>query len=234
MEIRSNTELPSVREDIELLTSDGQILVGELSLPVGKSPIATLITLHPLPTHGGFMDSHLLRKMSNRLPEQLSVAVLRFNTRGTESPRGKSTGTFDGGVAERFDVEAAVRFCEERKLPRLWLVGWSFGTELAVKYGPDYDIEGAILLSPPLHRATDADLLRWQDTRAKLIALVPELDEFLNPAQATERFSILPKTKLLAFDGEKHLWVGESATRRVFNAIAEEIVPGSSPLPTEY
>ena len=192
MEIRSNTELPSVREDIELLTSDGQMLVGELSLPVGKSPIATLITLHPLPTHGGFMDSHLLRKMSNRLPEQLSVAVLRFNTRGTESPRGKSTGTFDGGVAERFDVQAAVRFCEERKLPRLWLVGWSFGTELAIKYGPDYDIEGAILLSPPLHRATDADLLRWQDTRAKLIALVPELDEFLNPAQATERFSILP------------------------------------------
>lgn len=234
MEIRSNTELPSVREDIELLTSDGQILVGELSLPVGKSPIATLITLHPLPTHGGFMDSHLLRKMSNRLPEQLSVAVLRFNTRGTESPRGKSTGTFDGGVAERFDVQAAVRFCEERKLPRLWLVGWSFGTELAIKYGPDYDIEGAILLSPPLHRATDADLLRWQDTPAKLIALVPELDEFLNPAQATERFSILPKAKLLAFDGEKHLWVGESATRRVFNAIAEEIVPGSSPLPTEY
>lgn len=234
MEIRSNTELPSVREDIELLTSDGQILVGELSLPVGKSPIATLITLHPLPTHGGFMDSHLLRKMSNRLPEQLSVAVLRFNTRGTESPRGKSTGTFDGGVAERFDVQAAVRFCEERKLPRLWLVGWSFGTELAIKYGPDYDIEGAILLSPPLHRATDADLLRWQDTPAKLIALVPELDEFLNPAQATERFSILPKTKLLAFDGEKHLWVGESATRRVFNAIADEIVPGSSPLPTEY
>ncbi len=234
MEIRSNTELPSVREDIELLTSDGQRLVGELSLPVGKSPIATLITLHPLPTHGGFMDSHLLRKMSNRLPEQLSVAVLRFNTRGTGSPRGKSTGTFDGGVAERFDVQAAVRFCEERKLPRLWLVGWSFGTELAIKYGPDYDIEGAILLSPPLHRATDADLLRWQDTRAKLIALVPELDEFLNPAQATERFSILPKAKLLAFDGEKHLWVGESATRRVFNAIAEEIVPGSSPLPTEY
>jgi alpha/beta superfamily hydrolase len=234
MEIRSNTELPSLREEIELVTPDGQRLAGELSLPVGKSPIATLITLHPLPTHGGFMDSHLLRKMANRLPEQLSVAVLRFNTRGTESPRGKSTGTFDGGVAERFDVEAAVRFCEERKLPRLWLVGWSFGTELAIKYGPDYDIEGAILLSPPLHRATDADLLRWQDTRAKLIALVPELDEFLNPAQATERFSILPKAKLLAFDGEKHLWVGESATRRVFNAIAEEIVPGSSPLPTEY
>lgn len=234
IEIGSNTELPSLREEVELHTSDGQTLVGELALPVGKSPIATLITLHPLPTHGGFMDSHLLRKMANRLPELLSVAVLRFNTRGTESPRGKSTGTFDGGVAERFDVEAAVRFCQERKLPRLWLVGWSFGTELAIKYGPDHDIEGAILLSPPLHRATREDLARWQDTSAKLIALVPELDEFLNPEQAAERFAILPKVKLLSFDGEKHLWVGESATRRVLNAIADEIVPGSSPLPTQY
>lgn len=232
MEIRSNTELPSVREEIELHTSDGQTLVGELALPVGKAPIATLITLHPLPTHGGFMDSHLLRKMANRLPEQLSVAVLRFNTRGTQSPRGQSSGSFDGGVAERFDVEAAIRFCQQRSLPKIWLVGWSFGTELAIKYGPDYEIEGAILLSPPLHRATDADLMRWQDSPAKLIALVPELDEFLNPTQAAERFSILPKLKLLSFDGEKHLWVGESATRRVLNAIAEEVVPGSSPLPT--
>lgn len=234
MEIRSNTELPSVREDIELHTTDGQTLVGELALPVGKEPVATLITLHPLPTHGGFMDSHLLRKMANRLPEQLSVAVLRFNTRGTESPRGKSTGNFDGAVSEKFDVASAVEFCQQRGLPKLWLVGWSFGTELAIKYGPDHSIEGAILLSPPLHRATEADLLRWQSTPAKLIALVPELDEFLNPVQAAERFAVLPKVKLLAFDGEKHLWVGESATRRVLNAIAEEVVPGSSPLPIEY
>lgn len=234
MEIRSNTELPSLREEIELHTADGQTLVGELALPVGRPPIATLITLHPLPTHGGFMDSHLFRKMANRLPEQLSLAVLRFNTRGTQSPRGLSTGTFDSGVAEKYDVAAAVAFCQERKLPRIWLVGWSFGTELAIKYGPDHGIEGAILLSPPLHRATDADLLRWNATEAKLIALIPELDEFLNPAQATERFAILPKAKLLAFEAEKHLWVGESATRRVLNAIAQEIVPGTSPLPTHY
>lgn len=171
------------------------------------------------------MDSHLFRKMANRLPEQLSVAVLRFNTRGTESPRGKSTGTFDGAVSEKFDVAAAVEFCRQRGLPKLWLVGWSFGTELAIKYGPDHPIEGAILLSPPLHRATEADLLRWQSTPAKLIALIPELDEFLNPTQAAERFAVLPKAKLSAFDGEKHLWVGESATRRALNAIAEEVIP---------
>jgi alpha/beta superfamily hydrolase len=234
MEILSNTELPSVRETIELHTKDGQTLVGELALPVGKEPVATLITLHPLPTHGGFMDSHLLRKMANRLPELLSLAVLRFNTRGTTSPRGTSTGEFDGGVAEQWDVAAAVEFCRQRSLPRLWLVGWSFGTELAIKYGPDHPIEGAILLSPPLHRATEDDLRRWETTSAQLVALVPELDEFLPPQEAEKKFSVLPKTKLLAFDGEKHLWVGEGATRRVLNAIAESVLPGSSPLPTDY
>ncbi|MEY3326868.1 MAG: hypothetical protein RL044_821, partial [Actinomycetota bacterium] len=184
MEIRSNTELPSIREEIELRTSDGEVLVGELAFPKDKPVKVTLITLHPLPTHGGFMDSHLLRKMANRLPELLSAAVLRFNTRGTTSPRGTSTGSFADGIGERFDVEAAVRFCSERNLPKPWLIGWSFGTELAIKYGPDLDISGAILLSPPLRRATQHDLERWQEVPIPLVALVPELDEFLNPDQA--------------------------------------------------
>jgi alpha/beta superfamily hydrolase len=234
IEITSNTELPSSREAIELKTSDGEVLVGELALPRDKPVELTLITLHPLPTHGGFMDSHLLRKMANRLPEHLSAAVLRFNTRGTESPRGKSSGVFSDGIAEKFDVEAAVEFCKARRLPKPWLVGWSFGTELAIKYGPDLDIAGAILLSPPLHRATQADLLRWQDKSYELIALIPEHDEFLGPAKAREQFRVLPRVRLLEFDGEKHLWVGESATRRVLNAIAEVVSPGSAPLPIGY
>jgi alpha/beta superfamily hydrolase len=234
MEITSNTELPSIREEIELRTSDGEVLVGEIALPKNKPVKVTLITLHPLPTHGGFMDSHILRKMANRLPELLSAAVLRFNTRGTTSPRGASTGSFEDGIGERFDVEAAVEFCSERNLPKPWLIGWSFGTELAIKYGPDLDIAGAILLSPPLRRATQQDLERWQEVPIPLVALVPELDEFLNPDQAREKFSVLPKAKLLAFDGEKHLWVGEGATRKVLNAIAQEVSPGSSPLPTSY
>lgn len=37
MEIRSNTELPSVREEIELQTSDGQTLVGELLCRLEKN-----------------------------------------------------------------------------------------------------------------------------------------------------------------------------------------------------
>lgn len=233
-EIRASTELPALREEIELHTQDGQTLVGELALPVGKIPVATLITLHPLPTHGGFMDSHLYRKAANRLPALLGVAVLRFNTRGTESPRGKSSGSFDGGNLESLDVAAAVEFCKSRGLSNLWIIGWSFGTELAIKYAPDHDVSGAILLSPPLHRASDADLLRWVEYGKPLHVLVPELDDYLKPAEASMRFGVVPQAKVYAFDGEKHLWVGEIATRRVLNQIAEILLPGFGELPTNY
>ena len=233
-EITSNTVLPAIREDIELRTADGQTLVGELALPESMSPTATLVTLHPLPTHGGFMDSHILRKAANRLPHLANLAVLRFNTRGTSSPRGTSTGSFDGGGLESQDVAAAVDFVTKRGLSNIWLVGWSFGTELAIKYGPDHDIQGAILLSPPLHRATSEDLERWNQFARPLIAFVPELDEFLKPAEAASRFAIVPHAKVLAFDGEKHLWVGENATRRVLNQIVAEIRPELGALPTSY
>lgn len=233
-EIRAASELPALREEITLSTKDGQLLVGELATPLSGAPKATLITLHPLPTHGGFMDSHLYRKAANRLPALIDVAVLRFNTRGTASPRGTSSGSFDGGVLEEFDVAAAVAFCQQRGLQNLWLVGWSFGTELAIKYGPDHDISGAILISPPLHRATDQDLLRWNDFDRPLIALVPGEDDYLQPEEAALRFSIVPKAQVIGFEGEKHLWVGEKATRRALDAISEIVVPGSAPLSTHY
>ena len=160
-EIRASTVLPARREPVTLHTADGLSLVGELALPAGRDPVATLIWLHPLPTQGGMMDSHLLRKASYRLPALAGLAVFRFNTRGTASERGRSEGTFDGGDAERYDVAAAVSWCQAAGLPRLWLVGWSFGTELVLRWGNDPAVEGAILLSPPLRRADDADLDAW-------------------------------------------------------------------------
>lgn len=233
IEIRSGVELPSIREDIVLTTSDGLNLVGELALPVGKAPKATLITLHPLPTHGGFMDSHVLRKAANRLPYLADLAVLRFNTRGTSSPRGTSDGEFGHGNTEQADVAAAVAFAIERGLPNLWLVGWSFGTELALKYGVDHPVFGAILLSPPLHRTSEAELLRWNGAGKHLVALVPELDDYLQPQAANERFSAVENIEIIGVDGAKHLWVGEASTTRVLNEIVRVVNPDAYPLPEQ-
>ncbi|WP_022881081.1 alpha/beta hydrolase [Gryllotalpicola ginsengisoli] len=235
IEIRGAVELPAVREPIEFVTLDGVKLVGELALPEARPPVAALITLHPLPTHGGFMDSHILRKAAARLPELADLAVLRFNTRGTSSPRGTSEGEFGDGVTERFDLEAAVRFARDRGLPELWLVGWSFGTEIAIKYGLAHDdVVGAILLSPPLHRATQDELARWAGSGKRMVVLVPEFDDFLRPEEARERFSAVPEAEFIAVEGGKHLWVGETQTRRVLTEIVRAVNPAALPLPETY
>ncbi|KRA23208.1 alpha/beta hydrolase [Microbacterium sp. Root61] len=234
MEIRGPVMLPARREDIELTTIDGLTLVGELALPLEREPVATLVTLHPLPTAGGFMDSHILRKAAARLPALADLAVLRFNTRGTTSPRGTSEGAFDGGRAEAFDLAAAMDFVRDRGLPDPWLVGWSFGTEIALKYGRDHDIAGAILLSPPLHRASDAEVAAWSGHDAPLIALIPEFDDYLRPDAAAERFAAVPEAVLIPVEGGKHLWVGEAQTRRVLTEIVAAVNPDALPLPTEW
>ena len=230
-EIRGGINLPAVREEIELYTSDGLTLVGELALPVGGAPVATLVTLHPLPTAGGFMDSHILRKAAGRLPALANIAVLRFNTRGTKSARGQSHGDFGHGVDERADVAAAMAFVAERGLPHPWLVGWSFGTELALKYGREHAIDGAILLSPPLHRASAEEVAAWDGDHRQLIALVPELDDYLQGPEARERFSSVSHIDIVEVEGGKHLWVGENQTKRVLNEIVERVNPSAAPLP---
>ncbi|WP_435749320.1 alpha/beta hydrolase [Microbacterium sp. PMB16] len=234
MEIRGPLELPARREDIELETADGLTLVGELAVPESTDPVATLVTLHPLPTAGGFMDSHIIRKAAARLPALADLAVLRFNTRGTTSARGTSGGAFDGGASEQFDVAAAMDFVRERRLPRPWLVGWSFGTELALKYGREHDIEGIILLSPPLHRASEAEVAAWASSDRPVVVLVPELDDYLRPAEARERFASIPHAQLIAVDGGKHLWVGETQTRRVLTEIVAAVNSAALPLATHW
>jgi alpha/beta superfamily hydrolase len=233
-EIRASTVLPARREPVTLHTADGLSLLGELALPAVHDPVATLIGLHPLPTHGGMMDSHLLRKAANRLPALADLAVFRFNTRGTASEQGRSEGAFGGGEAERYDVAAAIAWCAAAGLPRLWLLGWSFGTELALRWGNDPAVAGAILLSPPLHRASDQDLDAWAASGKPLLVLVPGLDDYLRPPEARARFARVPQAEVIAEEGARHLWVGEPSVRIVLGEIVRRVNPAAWPLPTEW
>ncbi|MEP7024214.1 MAG: alpha/beta hydrolase [Actinomycetota bacterium] len=233
-QIKAATVLPADRRPVTLHTADGLDLVGELALPLGRPPAATLIFLHPLPTQGGMMDSHILRKAAFRLPALADLAVLRFNTRGTSSAEGTSDGEFGEGETERGDVAVAIAFAVAADLPRRWLVGWSFGSELALKWGNDPAVDGAVLLSPALHRAGDADLDGWAASGRPLLALVPELDDYLRPADATARFARVPQARVIGVDRAKHLWVGEPYVRIVLNEIVRQVNPAAWPLPTEW
>ena len=232
--IRARSILPAYREEIDLHTADGLTLVGELAVPIDRPPVATLITLHPLPTHGGFMDSHVYKKAANRLPALADLAVLRFNTRGTESERGASEGGFDYADSERYDVAAAIEFAQFRFLPHRWLVGWSFGTDLALMHGHDPAIDGAVLLSPPLRFSKPEDLQAWAADGKPVLALVPEFDDYLRPDEARERFAAIPQARVVGVEGAKHLWVGESFVHRALEEIVNAVRPGFGPLPKTW
>lgn len=223
--------LPARRLPIELVTSDALRLVGELALPADRDPVATIICVHPLPTHGGMMDSHVLRKMAWRLPALADVAILRFNTRGTTSAAGTSQGSFDQARGEGRDLHAAIALAHERGLPDPWLVGWSFGTDVVIRHGNIDPVEGAILLSPPLRYSTADDLRGWAASGRPMTCLVPEHDDFLQPAQAAERFAIVPQARVIAVPDARHLWVGERFVSTVLNAIVEQVAPQRAPLP---
>lgn len=231
--IRANTVLPARRTPLTLETVDGLRLVGEIALPLDGPPVATMVCLHPLPTHGGMMDSHIFRKASWRLPALANIAVLRFNTRGTQSAAGKSEGEFDNGIGEAADVVAAIEYAN-RELPNIWIVGWSFGTDLALRYGLQPGVVGAILLSPPLRFSDVTDLTNWAADTRPLIALIPELDDYLRPDEAREQFKVIPQAEIIPIEGAKHLWVGEPSVYRVLSEIVQRLNPSAVPLPSTW
>jgi uncharacterized protein len=234
--ISSTTVLPANRRDITLRTSDGLTLVGEVAVPQDHPACATAVFLHPLPTAGGFMDSHVIRKASWRLPAMADIAVVRFNFRGVSSPRGVSEGHFGEGDLEGLDARAALDMVAELSLPAPWLIGWSFGTEVILKHARNWasEIAGVILLSPPLHRTSAEELAVWAGAPIPVVALVPEFDTFLTPDQARTRFQPAPNIQVVAAPGAKHLWVGERHTYFVLNEITKLLNSAAYPLPTSW
>ena len=231
--IRPSTILPALRTSITIKTSDGLNLIGEVASPEGEIT-GSLLMLHPNPSGGGMMDSHIYKKAANRLPAMAGIQIIRFNTRGTSSEAGKSEGEFDQGISEKLDVLAAIDYCfDQLKVKDLYVIGWSFGTEIALKYAHDKRIKELILLSPPMIATDDEDLVFWKEDGRPITALIPEHDDYLKPAQAKMRFSDLPTLKQIDVKGDKHLWVGEPMVYLVLSEIVKVIVPSRLPLPTE-
>ncbi|NDI24403.1 MAG: alpha/beta hydrolase [Actinobacteria bacterium] len=171
--IRPSTVLPASRQRFTLKTADRLTLIGEVAIPVSGDRSNAILCLHPLPTHGGMMDSHIFKKAANRLPALADITVIRFNTRGTSSEQGTSEGTFGHGISEKED-------------------------------------------------------------KRPIVALVPELDDYLQPDAARQRFSVIPSASVIAVEGAKHLWVGEPYVHRALTEITRVVNPSKLPLPLEY
>ncbi|MGA6167925.1 alpha/beta hydrolase [Amycolatopsis magusensis] len=234
--IGPNTLLPARREAVTLHTGDGLRLVGELALPADRAPVATVVLLHPLPTHGGMMDSHVLRKAAFRLPALAGLAVLRFNTRGAVSEAGRSEGTFGAAEGERLDVAAALDFVRARELPRVWLAGWSFGSDLALMHGISEArdlVQGLVLIAPPLRWSSPEQRAAWAPTGKPVVALVPEFDDYRLPDDVREGCAMIPQARVITLPDAGHLLVGHADA--VLDHLVSVVAPETpTPLPRDW
>ena len=73
-----------------------------------------------------------------------------------------------------------------------------------------------------------------RERHARLVAIIPELDDYLRPAEARSEFASVPDVEQVDVEGGKHLWVGEKQTRRVLTEIVARVNPDALPLPTEW
>lgn len=233
-QIAANSVLPARRYPLSLLTEDGVRLVGEWSLPLDSDPSAVIVFAHPLPTHGGSMDSHLIRKVAWRLPALAGIGVLRFNTRGTAAGAGTSEGHFDENRTEGEDLRAAIAEVVHQGFPDPWAVGWSFGTDVILRWGNVDPVAGAVLLSPPGRWSDDSDVAGWADSGRPVTALVPELDEFASPDDVARRFAGVPQAQVIGVPGATHLWVGEKYARIALDRVVAAVRPEAAPLATTW
>jgi hypothetical protein len=85
-----------------------------------------------------------------------------------------------------------------------------------------------------LRFTTGEELLRWNGTGVPVYALVPELDDYLVPAAAVQRFAQASDVIIEPVQDAKHLWVGERFVYFVLNRITELVSPQFAPLPREW
>ena len=74
--------------------------------------------------------------------------------------------------------------------------------------------------------------MAWRDSEKPLVAIVPEFDDYLRPAEARERFAAVPHADVIGVPGGKHLWVGQAEI--VLELIVERLNPVAAPLPDTW
>ena len=121
-----------------------EVKVEEPDNPAPQAPVAVLC--HPHPLHGGSLTNkvvHILASTMNRL----GAMAVRFNFRGV----GRSEGEFDNMVGELEDLRAVVEWVRKQYPGApLWLGGFSFGAQVALKLHAQLGAERLLVAAPPL------------------------------------------------------------------------------------
>lgn len=177
-----------------------------LDARVAIPPDATsgVVICHPHPQYGGSMENDLVVTVAEALRVR-GLATLRFDFRGV----GTSGGAYDDGRGEVDDVHAAAALLRQRlDAPRVALVGYSFGSVMALRAGvaaPEATT-GVVAVAPPV-RMVALDFLAGFPV--PLAFVTGDRDQFCpleTIESARERFA--PASTLSLVPGADHFFGG--------------------------
>lgn len=209
-------------------TEDGLTLEGELRLPDGP-PRGTVVVCHPHPEHGGSKDHPVLWAIRNELAGKRGLAVLAFNFRGVMG----SEGDHAEGRDEPLDVRAAVDRVREEADARTFLVGWSFGANVALRYAvADERIAALALVGLPLgdlpvttESLPDDETLRSFTIPTLLMA--GDDDPFSPVPLLLQLSGRIPNADIRLFEGAGHFFPRrEREPAEAIGAFLEEVLQG--------
>jgi len=187
-------------EETLRIASGDLALDGRLAAPAGAT--AGAVVCHPHPQYGGSMENDLVIALAAGLGAA-GFATVRFDFRGV----GASGGHYDDGRGEVDDVRAAAALLRDRlEAPRVALVGYSFGSVMALRAGtaePDATT-GIVAIAPPV-RMIGLDFLAG--TALPLAFVTGDRDQFCPLAtleSARQRFA--PASTIALIPGADHFF----------------------------
>ena len=135
-----------------------------------------------------------------------------------------STGSWAEGVGELHDVGAALAEVDARVPPALpvWMVGWSFGGDLALSVR-DPRVRGWCAIAPPLRFGADP---AGAGTDGRPVHLVlGERDDLVPPGPLVTRAASWPEGSVTVVPGADHFFVGRWTT--VVDAVLAAVLAGA-------
>ncbi len=215
-------------ERITFGTEDGLTLEGEIHRPAG-TPRAGAVICHPHPRYGGSKDHPVLWALRIELNRR-GFVVLAFNFRGVMG----SGGISGGGQDEPRDVRAALDRIGAEVVRPLFVAGWSFGANVALRTAVDDErIEALALLALPLaDMSLDLPALPEPERLARYqrpVLLVAGEDDHLCPVP--ELLGVagqIRDVRVQVIPGANHFFAKkERAAAEVVGNFAEEALFGS-------
>ena len=185
-----------------LRCDDGVELEGDLVVP-GESWSGAVVC-HPHPAYGGDRHNTVVDRIFRTLAEA-GVTVLRFDFRDT-------------GTDEQRDVIAAIDEVARQLDPGrpLWLVGYSFGADIALSVG-DKRVAGWVAVAPPLQFGSPPQPGKG-DPRPALV-LAAAHDQFTSPDHLREVAAGWPEATVTVVPMADHFLAG--AAGRVAEAVLD-------------